>query len=70
MEELNPGEKVILAALLANAAEQVQPDLAALFAGLMYSIADKLELRDELTARAKYLGRMDALRSMLPENRK
>jgi hypothetical protein len=65
MEELNPGEKVIIAALLAGAAATVQPGMAALFAGIMYSIADKLDLRDLLTAHANYLGRMDALAALV-----
>ncbi len=70
MEELNPGEKVVIAALLAGAAAAVQPAFAELWAGIMYRIADKLELRDQLTAHANYLGRMDVLRMQLRNNGK
>jgi hypothetical protein len=63
MEELDAGEKLTLALLITAAFDTTPAGWGADTAGILYVIADKLELRDQLRSVAQYLGRMDALRA-------
>jgi hypothetical protein len=63
MEELDKDEKLMLACLMTGALDHASPRYAPHHAKMIYRIADKLGVREDLKAVAGLFGQLDAAKA-------